>query len=104
MAGWLREHLQEVRQSARKPNGQAFSARLARQESRSANTACTVKVITPHRLRGTFATLLSEAGVPIRTVEKVMRHKSFTTTMGYLEQNLGVAALAQERISRIAGL
>ena len=41
--------------------------------------------------------------MPIQTVQKVMRHKSFTTTMGYLEQNLDVAAQAQERISANAG-
>lgn len=108
MAGWLREHLEARRQHSglivARPDGQAFSAGFARQAIRGANAACTVKGITPHRLRGTFATLLSEAGVPIQTVQKVMRHKSFTTTMGYLEQNLDVAAQAQERISASAGL
>jgi integrase/recombinase XerC len=108
MAGWLREHLEARLQHSglivARPDGQAFSAGFARQAIRGANAACTVKGITPHRLRGTFATLLSEAGVPIQTVQKVMRHKSFTTTMGYLEQNLDVAAQAQERISEHAGL
>ena len=33
-----------------------------------------------------------------------MRHKSYTTTMGYLEKNLDIAAQAQERISSVAGL
>jgi hypothetical protein len=32
-----------------------------------------------------------------------MRHKSFATTMGYLEKNLDLAAQAQERISKTAG-
>lgn len=108
MAGWLREHLEARRQHTglivTRPDGQAFTSGFARQAIRTANAACTVKGTTPHRLRGTFATLLSEAGVPIQTVQKVMRHKSFTTTMGYLEQNLDVAAQAQERISAIAGL
>jgi len=30
---------------------------------------------------------MSEACVPIQTVQRVMRHKSFTTTMGYLDKN-----------------
>lgn len=108
MATWLREHLEKRRQPTglivTRPDGQAFASGFARQAIRRANDTCAVKGITPHRLRGTFATLMSEAGVPIQTVQRVMRHKSFTTTMGYLEKNMDVAAQAQERISAIAGL
>ena len=108
MAEWLREHLEARRQPSglivARPDGQAFSSGFARQAIHRANDTCAVKGITPHRLRGTFATLMSEAGVPIQTVQRVMRHKSFTTTMGYLEKNLDVAAQAQERISATAGL
>ena len=108
MAGWLRDHLEARRQPAglivARPDGKSFASGFARQAIRTANASCAIKGITPHRLRGTFATLMSEAGVPIQTVQRVMRHKSFTTTMGYLEKNLDVAAHAQERISSIAGL
>jgi len=108
MAGWLREHLEARRQHAglivARPDGQAFASGFARQAIRRANDTCAIEGITPHRLRGTFATLMSEAGVPIQTVQRVMRHKSFTTTMGYLEKNLDLAAQAQERISLSAGL
>jgi integrase/recombinase XerC len=107
MASWLREHLEARCQPAglivAKPDGQAFASGFARQAIRRANDTCAIKGITPHRLRGTFATLMSEAGVPIQTVQRVMRHKSFTTTMGYLEKNLDLAAQAQERISETAG-
>lgn len=86
MARWLREHLAARRQHSglivARPDGQAFSAGFAQQAIRGANAVCTVKGITPHRLRGTFATLLSEAGVPLQTVQKLMRHKRFITTMG----------------------
>jgi integrase/recombinase XerC len=108
MARWLREHLEARYQHAglivARPDGQAFASGFARQAIRRANDTCAIKGITPHRLRGTFATLMSEAGVPIQTVQRVMRHKSFTTTMGYLEKNLDVAVHAQERISVTAGL
>ena len=108
MAGWLREHLKVRCQPAglivAKPDGKAFASGFARQAIRRANDTCAIKGITPHRLRGTFATLMSEAGVPIQTVQRVMRHKSFTTTMGYLEKNLDIAVQAQERISQIARL
>ena len=86
------------------PDGKAFASGFARQAIRRANDTCAIKGITLHRLRGTFATLMYEAGVPIQTVQRVMRHKSFTTTMGYLEKNLDVAVQAQERISQIARL
>jgi integrase len=99
---WLRDFLKPLRQAegliACRPDGQPFAPGFARHALRRANAACAVKGITPHRLRGTFATLLSEAGVPIQTIQKVMRHKSFTTTMGYLEKNLDTAARAQNRI------
>lgn len=71
---------------------------------RQANEACSVTGITPHRLRGTFATLLSEAGVPVQTIQRVMRHKSHATTMADLEKNLELAALAQDNIGSKAGL
>lgn len=108
MAGWLREHLKVQCQPTglivAKPDGKAFASGFARQAIPRANDTCAIKGITPHRLRGTFAALMSEAGVPIQTVQRVMRHKSFTTTMGYLEKNLDVAVQAQERISQIARL
>jgi integrase len=107
MPAWLRAHLEPRRQVAglivAKDNGEPFAPGFAREAMRRANDACAIKGITPHRLRGTFATLLSEAGVPIQTVQKVMRHKSFTTTMGYLERNFDTAVRAQERISELAG-
>ena len=107
MPDWLREHLQPGRQVegliVTKPNGQAFAPGFARAAMRRANTACSIKGITPHRLRGTFATLLSEAGVPIQTIQQVMRHKHHATTMGYLEKNLDKAAIAQNVIAEKAG-
>jgi integrase/recombinase XerC len=108
MPQWLREHLELHRKMegliVTKEDGDAFSSGFTRTVMRGANRACAIKGITPHRLRGTFATLLSEAGVPIQTIQKVMRHKSFTTTFGYLEKNIDLAAKAQEEIGDIAGL
>jgi integrase len=107
MPGWLRDHLGPMRQAegliVTKRSGEAFAPGFARQAMKQANRACSIKGITPHRLRGTFATLLSEAGVPIQTIQKVMRHKNFATTVGYLEKNIGLAAKAQEHIGEKAG-
>jgi integrase/recombinase XerC len=107
MPAWLLEHLRPQRQVegliVAKANGQAFAPGFARQAMRRANKECSIKGITPHRLRGTFATLLSEAGVPIQTIQRVMRHKNHATTMGYLEKNLGTAARAQNDIAAKVG-
>jgi hypothetical protein len=51
--------------------------------------------LTPHRLRGTYATLLSEAGVPIHDIQRALGHKSIMTTAGYLEVNMDRVAQAQ---------
>jgi len=83
-------------------DGQAFTPGFAGPTIRRANDTSTIKAITPHAFSETFATLMSEAGVPIQTVQRVMRHKSFTTTMGYLEKNLEVAVHTQVRIGEIA--
>lgn len=104
---WLREHLQPSRQAegliACRPDGQPFAPGFARNAMRKANAACQVIGITPHRLRGTFATLLSENGVPVQTIQRVMRHKHVATTLGYLEVNLSIATTAQNRIGEKIG-
>jgi integrase len=107
MPRWLRDYLVPLRQVeglvVTKASGQSYGAGFTRQVLGRANAACAIKGITPHRLRGTFATLLSEEGVPIQTIQKVMRHKSFTTTMGYLEKNLDTAVRAADVIGEKAG-
>ena len=75
----------------------------ARHTIRAANAACGIEGITSHRLRGTFATLLSEEGTPIQTIQAIMRHKDVKTTMAYLETNHDTAAQAQDRIGNRIG-
>jgi integrase len=104
---WLLEHLAPMRADhgliAPRAHGAQLAAGFARRAMHAANSACSIKGITPHRLRGTFATLLSESGVPIQTIQKVLRHKHPMTTMAYLEKNLDTAALAQNSIGEKMG-
>ncbi|RFP32434.1 site-specific integrase [Duganella sp. BJB476] len=104
---WLAEHLAPHRKAdgliAAKRNGRQHPPGFARTVMLQANAACATKGITPHRLRGTFATMLSEAGVPIQTIQKVMRHKSPMTTMAYLEKDLDTAVHAQHDIAEKIG-
>lgn len=41
--------------------------------------------ITNHRLRASFANMLNKRGVPLPTIQKLMRHSRIETTMIYLE-------------------
>jgi integrase len=105
---WLIDYLSSIRKATghvvvaarRQPFGPGF----ARRAIEAANAACEIDGLTPHRLRGTFATLLSEEGVPVQTIQRVLRHKDVRTTMHYLEENLDTAARAQQRIASLAGL
>lgn len=79
MPGWLAEYLTPLRASegliVRSPHGGSYARGTTRELMKRANEVCGTPGVTPHRLRGTFATLLSEAGVPLQTIQRVMRHK-----------------------------
>lgn len=112
MPEWLGEYLASLRPAegkaegliVRGPSGSGYYSGCTRQVMKRANASCGTPGLTPHRLRGTFATLLSEAGVPVQDIQKVMRHKDPVTTMGYLEQDVGRTAAAQQLIGRKMGL
>lgn len=103
MPGWLVDYLKPLRQPAglvvSRRNGRRFPAGFARRAMQAANLACATRGVTPHRLRGTIATLMSEEGVSIQNIQKFLRHKSPMTTMAYLEKNMGIAARAQNVIA-----
>lgn len=47
-----------------------------------------IKGLTNHRLRGTLATLLGRAGVPLSLIQVYMRHDDANTTNIYMEKDL----------------
>lgn len=104
---WLLDYLSPKRRVdgliAPRADGGRHSAGFARRAMASANKACALTGITPHRLRGTFATLLAENGVPIQEIQRVMRHKSPMTTLAYLERSSGSTARAQNDIAEQIG-
>ncbi|QNB13447.1 site-specific integrase [Paraburkholderia tropica] len=105
---WLIEYLSPLRRTEGlmvvSPSGRACGAGFTRNQIHATNARCGTPGLTPHRLRGTFATQLSEQGVPIQTIKRVMRHKDVRTTMFYLEANLGAVADAQVRLGEKMGL
>lgn len=99
---WLAEHLAPLRREsgliAPRRDGTLFPAGFSRTAMRVANSTCATQGITPHRLRGTFATLLSESGAPLQDVQAALRHKHPMTTVGYLERNMVRVSTAQKKI------
>lgn len=85
-------------------DGAPYGPGFTRDAIRVANALCQTKGVTPHRLRGTIATLLSENGVPVQDIQKFLRHKDVRTTMAYLERNMDRVVAAQGRIAQKAGL
>ncbi len=60
--------------------------------------------LTAHRLRGTYATLLSEAGAPPQDIMVAMGHKDIRTTMRYLEPDQQRVAQAQAVLAERMGI
>ncbi|GAB2912873.1 hypothetical protein GCM10027093_58970 [Paraburkholderia jirisanensis] len=105
---WLMDYLRPLRKPAglivAHADGSPFARGFTRVAIKAASARTGIGDITPHRLRGTFATLLSEYGTPVQTIQRVLRHKDVRTTLGYLESDLSHAARAQLRIAEQGGL
>lgn len=104
---WLFEYLTPLRKGAGLiaplRDGTQLQPGFARRAMNKANAKCSIKGLTPHRLRGSYATLLSESGANIQTIQAVMRHKDSRTTMGYLETNMEIVKQAQFKMSQKMG-
>ncbi|KAK43633.1 integrase [Caballeronia jiangsuensis] len=100
---WLHDYLTARREPdgymLQKPDGRPFYAGFTRTAMLAANKAVGAPHITAHRLRGTFATLLSRSGVPVQDIQRVLRHKNLTTTAAYLEVDMSTVSRGQRRIA-----
>ena len=61
-------------------------------------------VLTPHRLRASFATLHKDLGTPTPTIQAMLRHGELRTTERYLEHQVAGAAEAQKKLARKLGM
>lgn len=85
-------------------NGQPVSAaRLARLLDHACRDLQLPR-LTPHCLRHTYATWLSEEGLPIQDIQLVLGHKDVKTTSGYLGFDLSRVKSAQARVAQRTGL
>lgn len=98
----LADYLAPIRQTtglvAPRHDGKPMPKGFAVNAMKAACKACGVNHITPHRLRGTIATLMSEQGVSIQNIRAFLRHKDPLTTMAYLEKNMDRVRDAQDAI------
>ncbi len=105
---WLLEYLRPRKQPegliAPSPRGGQYTAGITWKTIQKANAAAGVVGLSAHRLRGSYATLLSECGMPIQGIQQMLRHKDIKTTAAYLEVNLEQAAGVQEEVARRLGL
>jgi site-specific recombinase XerD len=68
-----------------------------------ASNAVGVPGLSPHKLRASFATLLSEGGTPVQTIQRMLRHKDVKTTVGYCEIDMTRVVAVQEAIAKKMG-
>jgi len=104
---WLFEYLAIRRQPdgymLRRRDGRPYAVGFTRAAMLAANKAVDAPHITAHRLRGTFATLLSRSGVPPQDIQRVLRHKNLTTTAAYLEVDMETVVRGQAHIAHSIG-
>lgn len=102
---WLYEHLLQTTQPQMEgwvlpaPDGKPHRPRFTCKSIERAGRKIGVLGLTPHRMRATFATLHSEHGTPIQTIQRMLRHKQVETTAIYLESSTEAMRLAQDRVS-----
>lgn len=80
------------------PHRQQFTRRAIEQ----AGIAVGIPGLTPHRLRATYATLLSQTGASVYEVQKLLRHKQLSTTLHYVQTDEKSLAEATQRLYRQA--
>ena len=69
----------------------------------AAGEAMGIPNLSPHDLRGTFATLLSLEGAQVKAIQKALRHKHAKTTERYIRPVVDSLREAGERVGEKAG-
>lgn len=100
---WLMARLEASKKDLGLILGEVHPAGFTRRAIAGANAACKTPGISPHRLRGTFATLHSEAGTPLQVIQLLLGHKSASTTMLYLEAHQEKATEQQGKVAEKMG-
>lgn len=70
-------------------HGQPVNGRWITYRARRHFNAIGLPRVTPHRFRHWYATALLDAGVDIRVVQEMMRHRNIASTQGYTKVRTG---------------
>ncbi len=79
-------------------DGMPHRAQFTKKAITASGKAIGLPKLTPHRLRGTCATLLSKNGVSTVIIQRMLRHKNIQTTLGYVETDLNDFREAQNSL------
>ncbi len=105
---WLLDHLRPLLKTQglviARPDGRLLPAQFTARAIRRANERTGTPGLTPHRLRGTYATAQAEAGVPVPEIKRVMRHKQDSTTLGYIEADPAFSVAGQQKMAETVRL
>lgn len=101
---WLRERRQAFGWMVPTRRGGVVSAFRLGEVVTAACKSVNIPRLTPHRLRATYATWLSEDGATIQDIQNVLEHQDINTTARYLGWDLGRVRAAQERRAKRTGL
>ncbi|MBP1627174.1 MAG: integrase [Holophagaceae bacterium] len=101
---WLLENLRAIAQ----PHGYMVPTLEGRLVTRGriqrvmdgASEAVDIPKLTPHKLRHTYATWMSEEGVPIQDIQAILGHKDIHTTVLYLGVDLSRVRRAQVTLAK----
>ncbi len=74
------------------------------QAVKTAGAAMGIPGLTPHALRGTYATLLSLEGAQVKAIQAALRHKDARTTQAYIRPVMDSLREAGARVGERAGL
>lgn len=69
---------------SRRPDAPLSDGAVQKACQRAAREAGLTKRVTPHTLRHSYATHLLESGVDLLTIQRLLGHRSFSTTLIYL--------------------
>jgi integrase len=108
MSDLLIPHLRELQSTAKnewilpRKDGSLHGPGFTKNVIQKAGEAIGKKGLTPHRMRTSFATQMSNAGIDIKTIQYLMRHANTSTTFIYVQPLADGSSRAIMRLSKVA--
>lgn len=108
MPDWLVAYLKPMKKKsgwiAPAPKGEPFSAGRMWMVMKKAAGMAGIVGLTPHRLRGSYCTMLLASGHAPGDVQEVMGHADIRTTLSYYEKDVERVRFGMNELARKAGM